>query len=46
MINSYRKVFLNNLNKETRIAEVTFWYQDKLVDIQKVKTEDFNLVRF
>ena len=65
MINSYRKVSLNNLelkvsgaplhsrvqmrivpDKETGIAEVRFWYKDKLVDIQKVKNEDLNLVRF
>jgi len=33
-------------DKETGIAEVRFWYNDKLVDIQKVKNEDLNLVRF
>ena len=65
IINSYRKVSLNNLelkvsgaplhsriqlriiqDKETGIAEIRFWYKDKLVDIQKVKNEDLNLVRF
>jgi hypothetical protein len=65
LINSYRKVSLNNLelkvsgaplgarvqmrivpDKETGIAEVRFWYNDKLVDTQKVKNEDLNLVRF
>jgi hypothetical protein len=33
-------------NKETGIAEVRFWYKDKLVDTQKVKNEDLNLVHF
>jgi len=65
MINSYRKVSLNNLelkvsgvplhskvqmrivpDKDTGIAEVRFWYKDKLVDIQKVKNTDLNLVHF
>ena len=65
IINSYRKVSLNNLelkvsgaplhsrvqlriipDKETGIAEIRFWYKDKLVDIQKVKNEDLNLVHF
>ncbi|HOL22909.1 MAG TPA: hypothetical protein PLQ41_08685 [bacterium] len=65
MINSYRKVSLNNLelkvsgaplhsrvqmrivpDKKTGIAEVRFWYKDKLIDIQKVKNEDLNLVHF
>jgi hypothetical protein len=65
MINSYRKVSLNNLelkvsgvplgarvqmrivpDKDTGIAEVRFWYKDRLVDIQKVKNEDLNLVHF
>jgi len=65
MVNSYRKISLNNLelkvsgaplhsrvhlrivpDKETGIAEIRFWYKDKLVDIQKVKNEDLNLVHF
>ncbi len=33
-------------DKDTGIAEVRFWYKDKLVDIQKVKNEDLNLVHF
>lgn len=65
LINSYRKISLNNLelkvsgaplgarvqmrivpDKETGIAEIRFWYNDKLVDAQKVKNEDLNLVHF
>ncbi len=66
MINSYRKVSLNKLerkvsgaslhsrvqmrivpDKKNRIAEVCFWYQTaNLLDIQKVKNGDLNLVHF
>lgn len=31
---------------ETGVAEVRFWYKDKLIDVQKVKNEDLNLVHF
>lgn len=65
MVNSYRKVTINNLelkvsgapirgrvqlrivpDEETGISEVRFWYDDKLIDAQRVKNEDLNLVRF
>lgn len=33
-------------DKESGLAEIRLWYEDKLVDIQKVKNEDLNLVHF
>ena len=33
-------------NKESDLSEIRFWYENRLVDIQKVKNEDLNLVRF
>ncbi|MCK4790846.1 MAG: hypothetical protein KAV87_44330 [Desulfobacteraceae bacterium] len=33
-------------DKESGMAEIRFWYNDKLVGMQKVKNEDLNLVNF
>jgi len=33
-------------NKLSGLAEIRFWYENKLVGIQKVKNEDLNLVHF
>jgi len=33
-------------DKDTGVAEIRFWYKNKLVGIQKVKNEDLNLVHF
>ncbi|MFB0564760.1 MAG: hypothetical protein ACETWK_03690 [Candidatus Aminicenantaceae bacterium] len=33
-------------NKESGMAEIRFWCNNKLVDIQKIKNEDLNLVHF
>lgn len=31
---------------ETGMAEIRFWYRDKLLDVQSVKNEDINLLQF
>jgi len=33
-------------DKESGLAEIRFWYNSKLIGIQKVKNEDLNLVHF
>lgn len=33
-------------DKESGLAEIRFWYKDKLIDVQKVKNSDLNLVQF
>lgn len=33
-------------DQECGLAEIRFWYENRLVGIQKVKNEDLNLVRF
>ena len=33
-------------DKKSGLAEIRFWYKNKLVGIQKVKNEDLNLVHF
>ena len=33
-------------DKESDLAEIRFWHENRLVGIQKVKNEDLNLVRF
>jgi len=33
-------------DKESRFAEIRFWYNSKLVSVQKIKNEDLNLVHF
>jgi hypothetical protein len=33
-------------DKQSGLAEIRFWYNNKLVGVQKVKNEDLNLVRF
>jgi len=33
-------------DKKSGIAEARFWYKNQLVDIQKVKNTDLNLVHF
>lgn len=33
-------------NKESGLAEIRFWYENRLVGIQKVKNKDLNLVHF
>jgi hypothetical protein len=32
--------------KKTGIAEIRFLYKDRLIDVQRVKNEDLNLVHF
>lgn len=31
---------------ESKMAEIRFWWENKLVGVQKVKNEDLNLVHF
>ena len=33
-------------DKESGLAEIRFWHENRLVGIQKVKNEDLNLVQF
>ena len=33
-------------DKESGLTEIRFWYEDKLLGIQKVKNFDLNLVQF
>jgi len=33
-------------NQESGVSELRFWYKRKLVDVQKVKNSDINIVRF
>jgi len=33
-------------DKESGLSEIRFWYENRLVAIQKIKNEDLNLVRF
>jgi hypothetical protein len=33
-------------DKESDLAEIRFWYNNKLVGVQKVKNGDLNLVHF
>ena len=33
-------------DKESRLSEIRFWYNSKLVSVQKVKNEDLSLVHF
>jgi hypothetical protein len=33
-------------DKESGLTEIRFWYEDKLLGIQKVKNSDLNLVQF
>ena len=33
-------------NKGTDISELRFWYKNKLVDTQKMKTSDIGIVQF
>lgn len=41
------RVFLRIVpDKKSGIAEIRFWYKDKLVDTQKVKNEELNLPNF
>jgi len=41
------RVFLRIVpDKKSGLAEVRFWYNDKLVGIQKVKNEDLNIPNF
>jgi hypothetical protein len=41
------RVFLRIVpDKKSGIAEIRFWYKDKLVDTQKVKNEELNLTNF
>jgi len=65
MVNSYRKISINNLelkvpkaplheriqlrivpDKESGLAEVRFWHEDKFLGNQKVKNSELNLVQF
>jgi hypothetical protein len=65
MVNSYRKVSINNLelrvpsaplhqriqlritpDKEPGLSEVRFWHEGELLDMQKVKNSELNLVHF
>ena len=33
-------------NKESGLSEIRFWFENRLVNIQKVKNEDLKLVHF
>jgi len=33
-------------NEKTGLSEIRFWHKDKLLDIQKLKNEDLNIVHF
>jgi len=33
-------------NKESGLAEIRYWHENKLVGIEKVKNEDLKLVHF
>lgn len=45
-INPYKKVTLRIYPLSTDIAEIRFWCNDQLVDIQKAKTSDLHSVHF
>jgi len=34
------------LDKKSGLAKIRFWYNDKLVGVQKVKSEDLNILNF